>query len=87
MKKNEQDILVPIICAACGFCLITAIFVYYCKVVRKNNETEEKQENPVHDACDYAGDNYAKEENFFYADATYSEEKKNYIEDRNTYYT
>ena len=40
--------LVPIIGAACGFCLIvlaTVIFVYYCKVVKKNNETEVKREN------------------------------------------
>ena len=39
-----------IIAAASGIGLIVLILicVYYCKVVRKNNETEVKQEKPVY---------------------------------------
>ena len=39
-----------IIAAASGIGLIVLIliFVYYCKVVKKNNETEVKQEKPVY---------------------------------------
>ena len=62
---------VPIIAAALGCCLIVliaAIFVYYWKVVKKNEETEVKQDNPVYDGWDYdyAGDNYVKDSNNYY---------------------
>ena len=49
--------------------LIILIFVYYCKVVKRNEETEEiKNENPVYNAWDYycASDNYVKDENICY---------------------
>ena len=57
--------------AALGFCLIvliTAIFVYYCKVFKKTEQTEVKHENTVYDAWDYdyAGDNYVKDVNNYY---------------------
>ena len=63
--------LVPIIGAVLGFsliALITGIFVYYCKVVKKNEETEVKHENPEYDGWDndYAGDNYVKDANNYY---------------------
>ena len=63
--------LVPILCGALGFCLIvliTTISVYQCKVVKKNNETEVKNENPVYNAWDYdyADDNYVKDVNNVY---------------------
>ena len=66
--EDKQDLLVPIVGGACGFCLIVliiVIFVYYCKVVRKNKETEVKHENPVYNAWDYdyAEDNYVKDVN------------------------
>ena len=71
-EKDEQDLLVPIIGAASGFCLIvliTRIFVYYFKVVRKKYETEVKQENPVNDAEESKKENV--ENNYLYADNTY----------------
>ena len=63
--------LVPILCGALGFCLIvliTTISIYQFKVVKKNNETEVKHENPVYNAWDYdyAGDNYVKDVNNVY---------------------
>ena len=69
-QDEDEDLLVPIIGAASGFCLIvliTVIFVYYCKV-RKNKETEVKQENPVYDAWTYDNDddNYVKDVNINY---------------------
>ena len=38
------------------------------KVVKKNNETEIKHENPVYDAWndDYAEENYVKDANTYY---------------------
>ena len=70
-EKDEQDLLVPIIGGACGFgliVLIIVIFVYYCKVVKKNKETEVKHENPVYNAWDYdyADDNYVQDVNNYY---------------------
>ena len=63
--------LVPIISSASALCfgvLITAIFVYYCKVVKKTEKTEVKHENTEYDAWDYdyAGDNYVKDGNNYY---------------------
>ena len=71
-ENDEEDMLSPIIGGVCGFCfvvLIILIFVYYCKVVKRNEETEEiKNENPVYNAWDYycASDNYVKDENICY---------------------
>ena len=68
---EKKDLLVPIIGGACGFgliVLIIVIFVYYCKVVRKPEETEVTHENTVYNAWDYyyAGDNYVKDVNIEY---------------------
>ena len=58
-----------------GFCLIvliTLIFVYYCKIVRKTKKIEkeevEKHENPVYNDWDYetVDDNYVKDVNNYY---------------------
>ena len=58
-----------------GFCLIvliTLIFVYYCKIVRKSKKIEEeeveKHENPVYNDWDYetVDDNYVKDVNNYY---------------------
>ena len=70
-EEEEQDWIVPLIGGACLVCLIvliTIISLYYCKVVRKNNEKEIKHENPVYDAWndDYAGENYVKDANTYY---------------------
>ena len=69
---NEKLMLALIVSGVGGFCLvivITLIFVYYCKVAKRNEETEEiKNENPVYNAWDYycASDNYVKDENICY---------------------
>ena len=62
-EKNEKEIHVPIIGAALGFCLIAliaAIFVYYCKVVKKAEETEVK-----HEDTEYYPEDLPYEENYY----------------------
>ena len=71
---DQQQLLVPILGAALGLCLIvliTGILVYYCKVVKK--QTEPKQidathDNPVYNDWDYdcPDDNYVKDVNKYY---------------------
>ena len=72
---HEYDIVPIIIGAFMGFCLIvliTLIFVYYCKIVRKSKKIEEeeveKHENPVYNDWDYetVDDNYVKDVNNYY---------------------